>query len=343
MFLFTFHRCCLQITFGLLLLLGSGAHLSLQADIIDTFGTGSNQFTMTFVPIGNPGNAADTTGDPNPAGSVAYNYNMGKYEVSRDMIIKANAEGNLGITVPDMVNWYGIQGNGADQPIAGVSWNQAARYVNWLNTINGFSAAYKFALQPGQPGYNSNANIELWNGSDFGFNGSNPFRNSLAKYFLPSMDEWYKAAYYDPNANGGKGGYWYYPTGSDTVPTPVSGGTTAGTAVYLQPYSQGPADITNVGGLSPYGVMGMGGNAREWLETELDLVNNSPLASRVERGGAWHDISSFILSASFRDNDPPFVNDRHIGFRVASIPEPSSAALLMLGFVGLWQRRKRTS
>jgi hypothetical protein len=73
-----------------------------QADIIESFGTGTNAFTMTFVPIGNPGNAADTTGNPNPAGSVGYHYNMGKYEVSRDMINKANAAGNLGIILEDM-------------------------------------------------------------------------------------------------------------------------------------------------------------------------------------------------------------------------------------------------
>ena len=34
----------------------------------DTFGSGSNAFDIDFVTIGNPGNAADTTGDPNPAG-----------------------------------------------------------------------------------------------------------------------------------------------------------------------------------------------------------------------------------------------------------------------------------
>ena len=64
------------------------------ADLVN-FGSGANQFTMAFVPIGNPGNAADTTGKPNPVGAVAYNYNMGKYEVSRDMVTKASAAGNL--------------------------------------------------------------------------------------------------------------------------------------------------------------------------------------------------------------------------------------------------------
>jgi len=167
---------------------------------------------MTFVPIGNPGNAPDTTGSPNPAGSVEYHYRMGRYEVSRDMINKANAEGGLGITLWNMVSFGG---NGANRPATGVSWNESARFVNWLNTSQGYSPAYKFDLQPGDVGYNVLADITLWQATDSGFNSANRFRNSLARYFLPSIDEWYKAAYFDPNTNGGNGGYWNYPNGSD--------------------------------------------------------------------------------------------------------------------------------
>jgi formylglycine-generating enzyme len=309
-----------------------------HAAIIESFGSGSNQFNMTFVPIGNPGNAAHTTGNPNPAGSVGYNYRMGKYEVSRDMINKANADGNLGITLADMASFGG---NGANRPATGVSWNEAARYVNWLNTSKGFAPAYKFELQPGDVGYNANANIQLWQAGDSGYNAANAFRNSQARYFLPSMDEWYKAAYYDPNANGGAGGYWIFPTGSDTL-NAVSGGTAEGTAVYGQPTSQGPADIDNTGGLSSYGVMGMGGNVWELEETTFDLLNSSPSSVRGVRGGDW-DGNPIFLSASFRFNRDPTFGDINLGFRVASIPEPSSAALLMLGSLGLWQRRKRSS
>ena len=310
-----------------------------HAALIESFGTGTNAFTMTFEPIGNTGNAPDTTGNPNQAGSVGYHYNMGKYEVSRDMVIKANAAGNLGITLSDMTSFGG---NGANRPATGVSWNEAARYVNWLNTSNGYSPAYKFTTQPGDLGYSSNANLSLWVPMDPGYLASNQFRNSQAKYFLPSMDEWYKAAYYDPNANGGAGGYWNFPTGSDSAPTAVSGGTAAGTAVYNQPFNQGPADITNAGGLSPYLVMGLGGNVFEWEETENDLVNNSPSSARGVRGGNWN-LNSNNLSASFRLSVNPTFESVSFGFRVASIPEPSSAVLLTLATVGLWQRRKRSS
>ena len=49
----------------------------------------------------------------------------------------------------------------------------------------------------------------------------NLFRNRQAKYFLPSANEWYKAAYYDPVV----GVYWDYPTGSNSPPVAVPGGT----------------------------------------------------------------------------------------------------------------------
>jgi len=84
-----------------------------QSLLQESFGSGANQFTMDFVTIGNPGNAADTTGSPNPVGSVAYTYNLGKYEVSRDMITKANSAGGLGITID---NLNGLGGNGVNKP-----------------------------------------------------------------------------------------------------------------------------------------------------------------------------------------------------------------------------------
>ena len=190
-----------------------------KTEAADTFGSGANTFNIDFVTIGNPGNAADTTGNPNPAGSVPYAYRMGKFEISEQMIDKANTLGGLGITKDT---------RGADKPATSVSWNEAARFVNWLNTSTGSPPAYKFALQPGEGGYSANANIQLWTPSDAGYNPNNLYRNSLARYFLPSVDEWYKAAYYDPTS----GVYYDYPTGSNTAPTAVASGTAAGTAVY---------------------------------------------------------------------------------------------------------------
>ena len=107
----------------------------------DPFGSGLNSFDIEFVDIGSPGNAADTTGDPNPVGSVAQSYRIGKFEISRDMILKANAEGGLGIALPDM-SLFG--GNGVNRPATGTTWFEAAQFVNWLNTSTGNAPAYNF-------------------------------------------------------------------------------------------------------------------------------------------------------------------------------------------------------
>ena len=57
---------------------------------------------------------------------MPYVYRIAKYEISREMIEKANAAGGLGITLADMTN-YG--GNGPNRPATGVNWNEAARFV----------------------------------------------------------------------------------------------------------------------------------------------------------------------------------------------------------------------
>ena len=307
----------------LLTLLALGYQTASATSLLETFGSGANQFTMEFVTIGNPGNAADTTGSPNPAGSVAYIYNLGKYEVSRDMITKASSAGSLGITMQDMTS-YG--GNGLLRPATGITWNEAARYVNWLNTSTGGTAAYKF----------SGSTFQLWSAGDAGYNASNMFRNSLAKYWLPSSNEWYKAAYGNPN------GTWNnYPTGSDSVPTAVASGTVANTAVYNA--KSGPADITSAGGLSPYGTMGQGGNVWEWNETAYDGSNNSPGDIRDLRGGSWLEGAlGYYLSASTQiGGTPTYEGDPNQGFRVASVPEPSALSLLAVGLGGLALVRRR--
>ena len=281
---------------------------------------------MEFVTVGNPNNAADTTGAPNPAGSVAYTYNLGKYEVSRDMITKANAAGSLGITMADM-GIYG--GNGANRPGTGISWYEAAKYVNWLNTSRpGGTAAYKF---------DSSGNFQLWSAGDAGYNANNMFRNSLAKYVIASSNEWYKGAY------GKADGSWSnFPNGSDSAPTAVASGTAANTAVYGQSFFTGPADIFNAGGLSAYGTMGQGGNVWEWNETAFDGINSTAGETRVLRGGSWNNDSS-LLVASGRDGGIPTTGDFNYGFRVASVPEPSAVSLLAVGLGGLAMMRRRRS
>ena len=278
----------------------------------DTFGTGRNTFTIDFVPIGNPGNSNDWTG----FGGVPYSYRIGKYTISQNQIDAATRSGLQNVTARA---WSG------DCPAANISWYEAAAYVNWLNTSKGYAPAYNLtwtngawsmALWPTSPDTNGNVAWTL--------GGTNLYRNASCTYFLPSENEWYKAAYYDPTKNGGSGGYWLYPTGSDTAPTPVASGTNAGTSVYNQTwgYGPGPASVFQAGGLSPYGTMGQGGNVWSWAETSWSTSNTDTQDGRVIRGGGWGNGANALQSSyrlihygSFPDYD-----GIDLGFRVAKKP-----------------------
>ena len=115
----------------------------------DTFGSGANSFQIEFVTIGNPGNPPDD--DANPAGAVPYSYRIGKYEISEQMIDKANALGGLGITKDT---------RGPDKPTTSITWFEAARFVNWLNTSTGALPAYKF---------DDIGEFQLWEPTDAGY------------------------------------------------------------------------------------------------------------------------------------------------------------------------------
>jgi formylglycine-generating enzyme required for sulfatase activity len=287
-----------------------------------TFGSGANTFSLDFQTIGNTGNASDTTG----YGAVNYNYSIGTYDISVNQINAATANGVAGL------------GNGywtGNQPAANVSWYQAAAFVNWLDTSTGHQAAYNLTYSGGA------YTMALWQLGDSGYDPSNPFRNSLAPYVLPSENEWYKAAYYDPNANGGAGGYNLYPTGNST-PTAVASGTAANTAVYNQPYTQGPASVFQAGGLSPYGTMGQGGNVYQWEESANFGANTNPSAVRGLFGGYWYDNSN-ALQSSFRNLNNPGYEQLNVGFRVAElavVPEPSTYALFGIGALMVMLRKK---
>jgi Sulfatase-modifying factor enzyme 1 len=285
----------------------------------DTFGSGDNQFTIDFVKIGNPGNAPDDA--PNPAGAVNYAYRIGKYEISEQMIDKANAISAemgmpLGITKDT---------RGPDKPATSVTWFEAARFVNWLNTSTGSVPAYNF---------DNLGAFQLWQPTDAGYDAGNLYRNKLAKYFLPSLDEWHKAAYYDPVA----GHYWDYPTGSDDIPDGIDfvGDPIFDAVFYDGAANPSPNDITNVGLLSSFTTAGQGGNVREWEEGAFDRVNNAPTEQRRASGGSINDSSTVLAAWNTLIGTGPQFENSITGFRVSSIvPEPTSLSLLAIGFVYL--------
>ena len=323
-----------------------------QGESIDYFGTLDNAFAIDFVRIGNTGNAADTTG----YGAVPYEYRMGTYEITQDQITKAMANGMQNVsegpwTAPAVPNG----------PATNLSWYEAAVFVNWLNTSRGKQAAYNLTSS-------GSLSMTLWSSADaWQQGGENLYRHKDAVYFLPSENEWYKAAYYDFEISLEIANYFLYPTASDTAPTPVASGTSAGTAVYEQG-DPGigiglPTGVNVAGGLSPYGTMGQGGNVFEWIESAFDGTNNAASEPRVIRGGAASLVFGDRLLSSTRTElvpdippadpnnpDPVDVFDFSIGFRVASvhdpsiIPEPSTYAMALAGIAcggySMWRRKR---
>lgn len=264
-------------------------------------------FKMEFVVVDNPNNNADDTG----YGAVPYIYRIGKYEVSRAMIEAYNGDpkNKVRIGIADLTN---RGGNGAKRPATGMNWFEAARFVNWLNVSKGYPPAYRFTDTKA-------IKIELWNKSEvWQLGGQNSFRNKGAKYFLPTIDESYKAAYYDPRVNNGKGGYWNYATGSDKIPESVAAGNRTGEAVWNG--QLGPADITSAGGLSPYGTMAQNGNACEWSESAVDGNTSDVNKKRFTCGSAWYMLTINYNSGA-ELSYPPEKNGWALGFRVASVAD----------------------
>jgi formylglycine-generating enzyme required for sulfatase activity len=291
------------------------------------FGSGTNAFSLEFVSIGQAGNAADTNplGAPAGAGAVNYVFQMGKHEISRSAIQRANTLGSLGI---EMLAPSGVGTTGADRPAGGISWREAARFVNWLNESYGFAPAYRFTDS------SIGTHASLWQPGDAGYDPANPFRNRNARFVIPATDEWYKAAYYNPST----GTYSRYATGSDSEPVQVTGGTAANTAVFGLTQSPKPADVFNCGGLSLYGTMGQGGNVWEWVESAHDLLNDSAMEARGLRGGNW-SASARYMASTYSNFATPDYDSVNVGFRVAIVPAP--AATLALALAGLRGGRRR--
>lgn len=299
----------------------------------DTFGTTGNEFTIDFVNIGNAGNADDAGAGggiySSPYGGVSYSYRMGTYEISQDAIDKATASGLLNVTAGPHTG---------NEPAADMTWYEAAAFVNWLNTSTGHQAAYDLT-------YSGGWSMNLWSsGNAWQLDGENLYRHKDAYYFLPSEDEWYKAAYHQND--GVTANYWDYATGSNTIPTQaLTDGTLAGSAVFNGSEAgvpADPADVNLAGGLSAYGTMGQNGNVWEWQESAFDGINNTSSEGRAVRGGYWFGVGVYLRSSDRYDATAPELLGNNFGFRIASVPEPSSAVLLLGGgLMWLLKRRRR--
>jgi len=172
-----------------------------------------------------------------------------------------------------------------------------------------------------------------WQSGDTGFDASNPFRNSNAYYFLPTEDEWVKAAYW----NGTNLQTWARI--GDLRPGQL------GCNYYYYDYATDPAGLwaaTN-GSSELNGTKNMMGNVWEWMETPYYSGDDVADARRAFRGGSYARVGLggwFVIQSSYRGPDFPHSEDYDVGFRVASLPEPCSLVLLGLGGLALRLRKR---
>ncbi|MEI8375382.1 MAG: SUMF1/EgtB/PvdO family nonheme iron enzyme [Planctomycetota bacterium] len=270
--------------------------------------------TIDMVPVGNVNNTADTrvmNDSTTGYGSVSYNYSIGKYEVTNAQYTAflnaadptgANANGiynsSMGTDPRSGITYssgeapgakYTTRANMDNKPVNWVSWYNAARFTNWLSNGQGTGST-----ETGSYTLSGNTGIIT--------------KNVGAKVYIPSEDEWYKAAYFNP-ANSS---YSLYPTRSNTEPilaTADTLGNISNSGTNVANYGYGAdwngqyGNVTTVGSAgadsaSYYGTFDQGGNVWEWNDS---IFSGS---GRGVRGGSFYN-NTYRLASSYRDISSP--------------------------------------
>jgi len=252
--------------------------------------------------VGNPGNANDpATGSL--YGAVNYSYQIGKYDVTigqytefLNAVAKTDTYSLYNTNMADDLNVAGIARAGAsgsytysvinnggpsgNRPITYVNWWDAARFSNWM--ANGQPTGAQSSTTTENGAYNVNG---ATTGSAPGRNTVNPNTSAAPTFYIPTENEWYKAAYYSPLLNSGSGGYWTFAMQRDETPGNMIGGranqANYNNGVYSvtqsSSYSSGQNYLTDVGAFtnsaSFYGTFDQSGNVYQW--NDLDGTTGS--------------------------------------------------------------------
>ncbi|MGI9456805.1 MAG: formylglycine-generating enzyme family protein [Aeoliella sp.] len=342
-------------------------------------GTAAAEVTFDWVTVGDIGNTADDRimdKGPGPDlttgyGSVGYRYRIAKTHVTNsqwaeflnavdpdgdeanpifndpggifnfNMWMVPNPSGSLGLAHQGGIDFnlgaddgskYSAKSGEENYPAIWINWNSAARFVNWLSNGQG----------------SGDTESGVYNGLPQNSGDPTPFREAGATIFLPSEDEFYKAAYYNPDLNDGAGGYTEFGVG-DALP--VSEGPSGGTTSANYAIDAGRADhasgdtfwqnnhtpatipgggfdkslvhLTEVGAYmsatSHYGLYDVDGLVYQWTDDGRQRAPNVEYDFPVFRGGSWSSNDEFV-GAAYRNlySFPNVVSHASYGLRIAS-------------------------
>ena len=289
------------------------------------------------MPVGDAGNSADTV---TQLGAVVAPYHIGKYKVTvlewcSFLNAVATQEDPHGLydtrmTYDPLVASIEYQCNddgsyhynpikGRDLfPITYVSYHNALRFCNWyqngqLNRQQGDQLA-QMSTEYGAYTFNI-VDVE-----------ENALPSEDARCFLPTENQWIKAAYY---AGGGLDQkYWFYPTQHDSPP---NHGDPTNMIDDVEGFYSNIATVSNNIVIrrinffddtqGAYGTRDMGGNVAEWI-TRIDR-NNPEKFVPITRGASWASPSSEdsrrTAAAQTYDHAALALGNNKIGFRIATI------------------------
>lgn len=294
------------------------------------------EVTFEWATVWNVSNAADPLNSAivPGIGSVGYEFRIAKYNVTNDQYAEflnavaktdtnslfngqmtASPHGGITQSGSSGSFAYAVKSNMGNKPVIYVSFFDAMRFVNWLH--NGQPTGLQDA---------STTEVGVYAISD----GLSETRAGDAQFFIPTESEWYKAAYYQPSAQGGDSdGYWLYATASNSAPTVATASATgdiSNPGANVANYDNGAdwngqdGTLTTVGSAggsseSFYGTSDQCGNVFDWNETVL-----SP-TTRGLRGGSYNAPATIVRS-TFRNQLMPTTEGNIFGFRVASPVPP---------------------
>jgi formylglycine-generating enzyme required for sulfatase activity len=204
--------------------------------------------------------------------------------------------------------------DGDDQPVSGISWDDAARFCNWLSRVDGLPPTYVERAE--------------------GLVAAEPMTTG---YRLPTEAEWAWAARFDGGAGGTAARL--YPWGDAESPPKGAGNYADEAASGILPhtmagYADGFAVAAPVGSgeRNAVGIRDLGGNVAEWVHDLYTIYPPSPSGSvwqnpvgpsqgqsHVIRGASWKDGRLARLRLAYRDYSAQARAD--VGFRIARSAE----------------------